>query len=131
MIKLITPPGLLITTALLAIYTAYACWVAFIERSALHAVLGALAIVACVGTALMKPWSRYPVYLLTAAYIAGWLLSVRAGVVAGYFEFAYSSNLAIAWALAPGFLLACLSGTCSYLVYRHFAGAASRRATPG
>ena len=39
MIKLITPPGMLVTVALLAIYCAYASWTAFIERSWLYAVV--------------------------------------------------------------------------------------------
>jgi hypothetical protein len=120
MIKLITPPGMLVTTALLAIYSAYAAWIAFIERSWLHTGFAAMAIVACVGTALMKPWSRRPVYLLAASFSLAWLNSVYTGIRAGYFEFAYSSYPQIARALAPGFLLVCISAVCSYLVFRHF-----------
>jgi hypothetical protein len=126
MIKLITPPGLLVTTALLAVYGAYAAWAAFVERSWLYAGLAAMAIAGCIGAALMKPWSRYPVYVLTAAFSAAWVLSIYGGMRAGYFEFAYTSNLAIARALAPGLLLVILAASCSYLVFRQFRGAPSR-----
>lgn len=126
MIKLITPPGLLVTTALLAVYSAYAAWAAFIERSWLLAGFAVVAVAACLGTALMRPWSRYPVYLLTTAFCGAWLLSVYDGIRVGYFEFAYSSPLEVARALVPGLLLVTLSAVCSYLVFRHFHRATSR-----
>jgi hypothetical protein len=120
MIKLITPPGMLVTVALLAIYSAYASWTAFIEKSWIYAVVALISFAACVGTAFLKPWSRYPVYVLTVGFVAAWCYSVYAGVQAGFFEFFFSSPAAAAKSLAPGLALACLSLVCSYIVLRHF-----------
>ena len=120
MIKLITPPGMLVTVALLAIYCAYASWTAFIEKSWIYAVVALISLAACVGTAFLKSWSRYPVYVLTVGFVAAWCYSVYVGVQAGFFGFFFSSPAAAAKSLAPGLALACLSLVCSYIVLRHF-----------
>ncbi len=120
MIKLITPPGMLVTVALLAIYCAYATWTAVVERSWIYAMVALISLAACVGTAFLKSWSRYPVYALTAGFVSAWCYSVYAGVQAGFFPFFFSSPAAAAKSLAPGLVLACLSLVCSYVVFRQF-----------
>jgi hypothetical protein len=124
MIKLITPPGMLVTVALLAIYCAYASWTAFVEQSWVHAVVALIALAACVGTAFLKSWSRYPVYALTFGFITTWCYSVYAATQVGFFGFFFSSPAAAAKSLAPGLALACLSLVCGYMVFRQFRAAA-------
>jgi hypothetical protein len=68
MIKLITPPSLLLTTALLAIYAIAAGRIAYLEQSPLLATAAAVSAIACCGSALMKPWSQYLVYLLSIGF---------------------------------------------------------------
>jgi hypothetical protein len=120
MIKLITPIGMLITVALLALYATYAFWTAYVDRSWLYALLGVLSLVACFGTAMLRAWSQYVVYLLTTLFIAAWCYSVYAGAAVGFFSFFYSSNLLAAKALAPGFALVMLSCVASWNAYSHF-----------
>jgi hypothetical protein len=129
MIKLITPPGMLVTVALLAICSAYASWTAFIERSWIYAIVALVSLAACVGTAFLKAWSRYPVYVLTVGFVTAWCYSIYAGIQAGFFGFFFSSPAAAAKSLAPGLVLACLSLICSYVVLRQFQAmrGASRR----
>ena len=87
MIKLITPPGMLVTVALLAIYSAYASWTAFIEKSWIYAIVALVSLAACVGTAfpeVMVQISRIRtdcrlrsgVVLLGLHGRTGWLLRV-------------------------------------------------------
>ena len=83
MFKLITPPGLLLTTAVLAIYAVAAAQVARIEQSWPLAVAAAVAAVASAGTAFMRPWSRWLVHLMTVGFVAKWLWSVWYGYRAG------------------------------------------------
>ena len=118
--KLITPVSLLIATALLAIYTAYAFQIALIEKSWLLAAAGGVAAIACVATALMKPWSQYLVYLLTFGFVAKWAWSIFDGLQSGYFGFQYGSSRAAIQSVAPGLLMVALSCMCAWLVYRHF-----------
>ena len=120
MVKLITPMGMLITVALLAVYATYAFWTAYTDQSWLYALLGVLSSVACVGTALLRPWSQYLVYALTALFIVGWCYSVYAGAVVGYFSFFFESTAAAAKALAPGMALVILSCSASWNCYGHF-----------
>lgn len=119
-----TPVGILITVALLALYGVYAIWSAFSERSLLFALAAAVAVVACVATAKLLAWSRYLVYLLTAAFIGAWAYSLYAAARVGYFSLFSASR--IASALAPAALLALLSCFCSYAVFRQFRAAPKR-----
>jgi hypothetical protein len=125
MVKLITPIGMLITVALLAIYAAYAFWTAYIDESWIYGLLGCLAIIACYGTAMLRNWSRYLVYLLTALFIAAWFYSVYSGAVVGYYDIFFSSQFLVIKALAPGFVLVLLSCGASWITFSHF-----RRARP-
>ena len=118
MASLVTPPGILITVALLALYGVYAVWMAISQHSMTAALAGVLAIVACVGTAMLKPWSRYLVYLLAAAAIGTWAYSVYAAARVGYFSLFSVSQ--IVPALAPGIFLIMLSCYCTYVVFRQF-----------
>ena len=120
MVKLITPIGMLITVALLAIYAAYAFWTVYVDQSWIYGLLGGLALVACYGTAMLRPWSRYLVYVLTALFIAAWFYSVYSGASVGYFDFFFSSRLLAAKALAPGFALVLLSCAASWIAFSHF-----------
>jgi hypothetical protein len=118
--KLITPVGMLVTVALLAIYSVYAFMTAYIERSWPFVVAGLLAVCACAGTALLKPWSRFLVYLLTVGFVAKFAHSVYSGVAAGYFGFQFPSPLTAARTLAPGLMMVLISCVCCVLVFRHF-----------
>jgi hypothetical protein len=91
---------------------------AITQQAWLVGVTGVLAIVACVGAALLKPWSRYIVYVLAAAAIATWVYSLYAASAAGYFG--YFTSAQIARSLAPGGFLVLLSCYCAYAVWRQF-----------
>ena len=125
MIKLITPPGMLLTVALMAIYCAYAFLIGLIERSWVLGVAGTLTIVACYGTAMLRPWSRFLVYLLTTGFVAKLAYSIYSAMAAGFFEFQFDSAAETVRSLAPSILMALISFACSIIVYKHF-----RRAAP-
>jgi hypothetical protein len=118
MARLVTPVGILITVALLALYGVYAAWIGVSQHSLTSGLSGAVAFVACVGAALLKPWSRYLVYLLSAVLIGTWCYSLCAAASAGYFSL-YSASQ-IARQLAPGIFLAMLACFCTYAVFRQF-----------
>ena len=120
MVKLITPIGMLITVAVLALYAAYAFWTAYVDKSWIYGLLGALSLFACVGTAMLRPWSQYLVYSLTALFVAAWGYSVYAGATVGFFSFFYSSQLLAIKALAPGLALVVLSCIASWITFSHF-----------
>jgi hypothetical protein len=128
MIKLITPPGMLLTVALLVIYSVYAFLIGSIEDSWILFAGGAISVVAAYGTAMLRPWSQYLVYLLTAGFIAKLGHSIYAGVVSGFFDFQFGSVSESLKALAPSALLAVLSCICCFLAYSHFRRAQARRA---
>ena len=96
MIKLITPLGMLFTVAMMAVLAVYAFWMADVDHSWLYLVLGIVCIAACIGVALLRAWSQYLVYLLSAAFVAAWIHSVYTGAAAGYFDFFFSSRLVAA-----------------------------------
>ena len=120
MVKLITPIGMLITVAVMALYAAYGFWTTYVDKSWLYGALGMLSLGACYGTAMLRAWSQYLVYLLTALFVAAWCYSVYSGAALGYFSFFFSSNLLVAKALAPGFALVLLSFLASWNVFGHF-----------
>jgi hypothetical protein len=120
MIKLITPPALLLTTALFAIFSAYAFLIWSIEGSLPLLFGGALSVVTTYGVAMMRPWSQYLVYLLTAGFFAKLGLSLYSGWTSGFFSFQYGSMRAIALSLGPTAMMALLSILCCWLVYRYF-----------
>jgi hypothetical protein len=120
MIKLITPPGMLLTVALLAIYSAYAFLIGLIEKSWIMLAGGAVSVVACYGTAMLRKWSQYLVYALAMGFLAKLFSSVLDGIRAGYFEFQFDSAKEILWSLTPSLLMVALSFVCCWLVYQHY-----------
>jgi hypothetical protein len=118
MALLVTPVGILITVALLALCGVYGVWTAISEHSLIPAFIGVVAIVACVGIAMLKAWSRYLVYLLTVALVGTWAYSVYTAAIVGYFSLFSASQ--IVFSLAPGILLIILSCFCTYVVFRQF-----------
>lgn len=118
--KLITPMGLLVTTALLAIYAVAAAKVALIERSYPLAIAAAISAIACGGTAYMQRWSQYLVHLMTAGFIGRWCWSVFSAYRADFFGFQYGTLSASLRALLPELALVVLSCICSWLVHAHF-----------
>ena len=120
MIKLITPPGMLLTVALLVIYSVYAFLIGSIEKSWVLLVGGVVAIVASYGTAMLRPWSRYLVYALAAGFVSKLAQSVIAAIRAGYFGFQFGSTRQALWSLLPSLLLVVLSCLCCILVFMHF-----------
>ena len=125
MIKLITPPGMLLTVALLAIYSAYAFLIGSIEESWVLLAGGFVSVLACYGTAMLRPWSKYLVYALALGFVAKLFSSILDAIRAGYFQFQFESASEILWSLIPSLLMVVLSCLCCLLVYRHF------RAGPG
>jgi hypothetical protein len=130
MIKLITPPGMLLTVALLVIYSVYAFLIGSIEKSWVLLAGGIVAIVASYGTAMLKPWSRYLVYALAIGFVSKLAQSVTAAIRAGYFGFQFRSTQQALWSLAPSLLLVVLSCVCCVLVFRHFRGAQGPAISP-
>ena len=126
MIKLITPLGMLLTTALLVIYSAYAFMIGWIEDSWPLRAGGALAVITRYGVAMLRPWSRYLVYLLAAGFIAKLAHSIWYASNAGFFDFQFQSTQRIAASLLQSAVMAALSLLSCYLVFRHF-DRASRR----
>ena len=104
MIKLITPPGMLLTVALLVIYCVYAFLIGWIEKSWLLLAGGLIAVAATYGVAMVRPWSRYLVYLLTAGFFAKLGLSIYDGVRSGFYGFHFGSTAQIARSLLPTLL---------------------------
>ena len=121
MIKLATPLGILLTVAVLLIYSTYAFLIGLIEDSWILMGIGIVAIIASVGMALLKPWSRYLVYALAAGFVVKLTWSVIAAVQAGFYGFQFGSPGEVLRSLLPNLLMGLLSGTCCWLVYRHFA----------
>ncbi len=109
---------MLVTVALLAIYTGVAGWEALKFHSWQDALFALVAAVACVGAALLRSWSQFLVYLLAACLIASWLYSIHAAQVLGYFRIFSRTRMFLM--LAPEAVLLLLSGYCSYAVYRQF-----------
>lgn len=120
MIKLITPPGMLLTVALLVIYSVYAFMIGSIEDSYPLLIGGLVAVIATYGAAMVRPWSQYLIYALTAGFVAKLGISIYDGFVSGYFEIQYRSNAQIARVLLPSLLMTLLSAFCCTLVYRQF-----------
>jgi hypothetical protein len=125
MIKLITPPGMLLTVAMMAVYCAYAFSIGWIEKSWVLGVAGFFTIIACYGVAMLRSWSRFLVYALTGGFVAKLAYSIYSGFVAGYFGFQFGSSSEVAVSLAPSLLMAVISCACSVIVFRHFRGAPS------
>jgi hypothetical protein len=122
MFKLITPPGMLLTTGLLVIYSAYAFMIGWIEDSWPLCVGGAVAVVASYGVAMLRPWSRFLVYFLTAGFFAKLGHSIWYAHTAGYFDFQFETSGEAISSLASSTMMGLLSLFCCYLVSRHFAG---------
>jgi hypothetical protein len=110
---------MLVTVALLATYCAYAGWVAVQKESLLYGIAALLALVACVALAMLRPWSRFLVYILTVAFTGGWIYSAWQAARSGYF--ALVSTQASIVTLAPGVALVAVSSFCAVAVYRQFA----------
>src|SRR5262245_30958924 len=120
MIKLITPPGLLLTTALLAIYSVYAYLIGSIEDSVPLLIGCAVAVIATYGTAMMRPWSQYLVYALAVGFMLKLGHSIYWGWSSGFFDFQLGSTKEIVWSLVPSAAMTLLSLLCCWLVFRHF-----------
>jgi hypothetical protein len=137
LIKLITPPGMLLTVAMLVIYSVYAFLIGSIEDSWPLQVGGIVSIIASYGVAMLRPWSRYLVYGLTAGFIGklGW--SVVDAVRSGFFGFQFGSTGELVRSLLPSLLMTLLSILCCVLVYRNSRlspapdAALTKDATPG
>jgi len=123
MIKLITPPGMLLTVALLVIYSVYAFQIGSIEKSWALLAGSGIAVVASYGAAMLRPWSQYLVYLLTLGFIVKLGHSIYAGIASGYFAFQFGSLSESLKALIPSTTMVLLSCVCCLIVFRHFRNA--------
>lgn len=122
---------MLLTTALLVIYSGYAFMIGWIEASWPLRIGGVLALVASYGVAMLRPWSRFLVYLLTAGFIAKLGHSVWYAYAAGFFDFQFGSARQSVASLLPSTVLLLLSLACCHSVYRHFSGARRAEPNPG
>lgn len=120
---------MLLTVALLSVYSAYAFLIGSIERSWMIAAGGIVAVAAAYGVAMLRPWSRYPVYLLTGGFVAKLGLSIYDGIASGYFGLQFATPGAAARSLVPSLLMVLLSGACCVFVFRHFRKAQGEPAT--
>jgi hypothetical protein len=120
MIKLITPPGMLFTTALLVIYGTYAFLIGSIEDSPLLLAGSALAAIGTYGTAMVRSWSQYLVYALTVGFAAKLGLSIYQAARVGFFDFQFGSQNEIAVSLMPSLFLCVLGLVCCFIVQRQF-----------
>ena len=111
---------MLLTVALLAIYCVYAFLTGWIEKSWILQAGGLVAVVATYGVAMVRPWSRYLVYLLTAGFFAKLGLSIFDGIRSGFFGYQFGSTALAARSLLPTLVMAALSAACCTLVYRQF-----------
>ena len=130
MIKLITPPGMLLTVAVLMIFASYAFLVGTIEDSWILLAGGVVAMIAAYGTAMLRPWSRYLVFAVAAGFIGKLTSSIVAGVRSGFFGFQFGTAREAIWALAPSLMMTLLSCVCCVIVYRHFRSGPPRRPPP-
>jgi hypothetical protein len=128
MIKLITPPGMLLATALLVIYGTYAVLIGSIEDSLPLLIGGAAAAAATYGTAMVRPWSKYLVYLITAGFFAKLGLSIYQAQRAGFFDVQFGTAQHVAWSLFPSAVMALLGVLCCVIVGRQFRRAAKPQA---
>ena len=113
-----TPLRMLFAVALLALYTCFAAWLALSEHAWAYLLVALLTGVACAGTALLKPWSQYLVYLLTAAFIAVWVFSLYGSYRVGFFHFISTPQLVRF--LAPDAVMVVMACYCSYAVFSNF-----------
>ena len=120
MIKLITPPGMLLTVALLVIYSVYAFLIGSIEESWPVLIGGFVAVVTSYGTAMLRPWSRYMVYLLATGFVAKLGDSLVEGYRSGFFGFQFGSVREVVVSLLPSLMMTLLSVVCCVIVYRQF-----------
>jgi hypothetical protein len=120
MFQLVTPPGMLFTTALLTIYGTYAFLIGTIERSLPLQLGGVVSVVAIYGTAMVLAWSAYLVYLLTAGFILKLGSSIHEAHRAGFFELQFGTTGDIAWSLVPSLLMAMLGIVCCVIVRKQF-----------
>jgi hypothetical protein len=61
---------MLLTAGLMVIYSAYAFLIGTIEDSWILLTAGVAAALASYGIAMLRPWSQFLVYLLTAGFVA-------------------------------------------------------------
>jgi hypothetical protein len=113
-----TPVPILITIAALALYVALGSWRAFQWHDWLGAAFALVGAAAAISAALLRPWSRFLVYLVTLALMGSWFYSIHVSHALGYFRI-YSRTQVLA-SLLPEGALVLLSGYCSYAVYRQF-----------
>ena len=111
---------MLLTVALLVLYSAYAFLVGVVEDSWPLLAGGVGSIVAAYGTAMLRRWSQYLVYLLALGFIAKLGQSVYAGVVSGYFSLHFSSTADALMSLIPSAVMTALSVACCLYVFRYF-----------
>jgi hypothetical protein len=115
--NLVTPKGILVTVALLALYCAFALWFGWTHQRWPMLAVGLVAGFACVGAANMQRWSRFVVYAMSAGFGGTWLYSIYAAARVGYFH-------PLAWRtiilqLIPGIALLLVVLFCSLMAHRH------------
>lgn len=119
---------MLLTTALLVIYGVLAARIGLIEESWVLLAGAAMALVASYGTAMLRPWARELVYLLTAGFVVKLGKSIYEGYTSGYFAFQFGSFSGSLRSLVPGLALVLISLACCLIVTRHFRG--ERQSSP-
>ena len=126
--NLVTPKGILVTVALLALYCAFALWFGWTQRRWPMLAVGLVAAFACVGAANMQRWSRFVVYAMSAGFGATWLYSIYAAARVGYFHpLAWRTNIL---PMTPGIALLLVALFCSLMVHRHLGGPGPVAAPP-
>jgi hypothetical protein len=117
-----TPTPMLVAVALLVIYAVIASLVAITERSWVIGGFALLAAVGAVGTATLKAWSRYVVYVLAAALVVKSAYSIYTASAAGFFN-TFETRKAAIWSLVPGVVMTMLFLLACWIVHRQFSTA--------
>jgi hypothetical protein len=124
----VTPKGILVTVALLALYCAFALWFGWTQRRWPMLAVGLVAGFACVGAANMQRWSRFVVFAMSAGLASTWLYSIYAAARVGYFH--PLAWITIMLQLIPGIALLLVALFCSLMAHRHLGRPAALAAPP-
>jgi len=111
---------MLLTVALLVIYSVYALRFGLLEDSWILTTASGLSIAAAYGTAMLRTWSQYLVYLLTAGFIGKLAYSIFVAVRVDFFDFYFATTREVIWSLTPSAVMAALSCGCAFIVFRYF-----------
>lgn len=105
---------MLVAVVLLALCACLVGGLAMRQRSWIDAAVAVVAALACVGTIMLRPWSRLLVYLLNIVFAAVWGYSLYVSYHSGLLR--YLAGAKLARFLIPDAAMVLLISYCSYAV---------------